>query len=68
MKKTMFIEGMSCMHCVEHIKEALKEIGGNNIDVSLSSKTAKAEFNEDVTDNKIKQIIEDYGYKLINIE
>lgn len=27
MKKKIFIEGMSCMHCVNHVKEALEDIG-----------------------------------------
>ncbi|PRR80124.1 Copper chaperone CopZ [Clostridium liquoris] len=68
MKKKISIEGMSCMHCVNHVKEALEEIGGKNVDVNLSSKLAVAEFNEDVTDNKIKDIIKDYGYEVVNIE
>jgi len=67
MKKKISIEGMSCMHCVNHVKEALEEIGGKNVDVNLSSKLAVAEFNEDVTDNKIKDIIKDYGYEVVNI-
>ena len=68
MKMKISIEGMSCMHCVNHVKEALEEIGGKNVDVNLSSKLAVAEFNEDVTDNKIKDIIKDYGYEVVNIE
>lgn len=68
MKKKISIEGMSCMHCVKHVKDALEEIGGKNVDVNLSSKVAVAEFDENVTDNKIKDVIKDYGYKVMNIE
>ncbi|KAJ49876.1 Cu+-exporting ATPase [Clostridium tetanomorphum] len=68
MKKKIFIEGMSCMHCVNHVKEALEDIGAKNVDVNLSAKTAVADFNETIKDNKIKDIIKDYGYEVVNIE
>ncbi|GAA0740247.1 heavy-metal-associated domain-containing protein [Clostridium oceanicum] len=68
-KKTILIEGMSCMHCVSHVKEALEEIGGTNIDVNLSTKEAKGEFDSDsITDNKIKDTIKDFGYEVERIE
>ncbi|EPS50122.1 copper chaperone CopZ [Clostridium botulinum CFSAN002369] len=36
MKMKASIEGMSCMHCVNHVKEALSELKGiSNINVSL---------------------------------
>jgi len=68
MKKKILIEGMSCDHCANHVKEALKEIGAINIEVILDKKMATAELKDDVDDKKIKLAIEDAGYDVIKIE
>jgi copper chaperone len=68
MKKKILIEGMSCGHCVNHVKEALTELGGKAVDVNLDRKLATAEFGDDVTDEKIKLAIEDAGYDVVGIE
>jgi copper chaperone len=67
MKKKISIEGMSCGHCVMHVKEALKEIGASDVDVSLEKKLAVADFSGDVTDEKIKAAVEDAGYDVVGI-
>lgn len=67
MKKKIQIEGMSCNHCVAHVKEALKdlcEIG--EVEVNLQDKYALLETTSD--DSVIKEAIEDAGYDVINIE
>jgi len=68
MKKKISIEGMSCNHCANHVKEALKEIGAENIEVNLDKKIATAQLKDDVDDKKIKLAIEDAGYDVVNIE
>lgn len=68
MKKTILVEGMSCKHCVAHVKEALEEIGGKNVEVSLEKNTAEGEFDEQITDEAIKNIVEDYGYDVKKID
>lgn len=68
MKKEIHVEGMSCGHCVNHVTEALKEIGAKEILVSLENKLATAEISEDVSDEAIKAAIEDAGYDVIKIE
>lgn len=68
MKKKISIEGMSCEHCVNHVKEALKEIGAENIEVNLDNKVATARLNDEVDDKKIKLAIEDAGYDVTKIE
>ncbi len=36
MKKKLYIEGMSCDHCVKHVKDALSEIPGiSSVEVDL---------------------------------
>lgn len=68
MKKNILIEGMSCGHCVNHVTEALKEVGAKDISVSLEKKLATAELGTDVTDESIKLAIEDAGYNVVGIE
>ncbi len=68
MKKKILVEGMSCGHCVNHVSEALKEIGAKDVDVNLDKKLATAEISEDITDDVIKAAIEDAGYDVVKIE
>ena len=68
MKKKILIEGMSCAHCANHVKVALEEIGGANIEVNLDKKMAIAQLKDDVDDKKIKLAIEDAGYDVVKIE
>lgn len=67
MKKKILVEGMSCGHCVKHVKEALEELGASNVDVSLEKKMATAEVG-DASDESIKAAIEDAGYDVTGIE
>ncbi len=68
MKKKLFIEGMSCGHCANHVSEALKEIGGEDVEVNLDKKFAIVEISEDITDEAIKGAIEQVGYDIVGIE
>ncbi|MCR1897525.1 copper ion binding protein [Irregularibacter muris] len=69
MTKKILIEGMSCGHCVNHVKEALGELSGvTNVDVDLSAKTAVLEASVDISDEEIKYTIEDVGYEVVKIE
>lgn len=69
MKKKIIVEGMSCGHCVNHVKTALEELNGvNSVNVDLDSKTAVIEASSEVSDADIKAAIEDAGYEVVNIE
>jgi len=68
MKKKILVEGMSCGHCVNHVSEALKEIGATEVEVSLERNLATAEVADSVTDEAIKAAIEDAGYDVVGIE
>ncbi|WP_443661656.1 heavy-metal-associated domain-containing protein [Clostridium sp.] len=68
MKKKILVEGMSCEHCVNHVSEALKEIGAKDVNVNLEKKLATAEISDNITDDAIKLAIEDAGYDVVNIE
>lgn len=67
MKKKILIEGMSCNHCVAHVKEALESLGdAKNIEVSLEGKYAVVETEK--SDSEIKDTIEDMGYDVIKVD
>ncbi|WP_394855031.1 heavy-metal-associated domain-containing protein [Clostridium lamae] len=67
MKKTINIEGMSCNHCVSHVKEALTDINGVNVlEVSLEEKKAIVET--EVDNSILINAIEDEGYDVKSIE
>ncbi len=68
MKKKILVEGMSCSHCVNHVSEALKEIGAIDVEVNLEMKIATAEISEDITDDAINQAIDNAGYDDVGIE
>ena len=68
MKKIISVEGMSCSHCVNHVSEALKEIGAKDVQVNLEKKLATAEISQDITDDTIKLAIDDAGYDVVGIK
>lgn len=70
MRKKLLVDGMSCMNCVRHLKEALQEDikGLEVIDLSLENKCALVEVNDNVSDDMIKAVIDDLGYELKGIE
>ena len=69
MIKKILIEGMSCQHCVNHVKNALEELDGvKSAKVSLEDKSAEIELNHDVDDEKIKAAIDEVGYEVTSIQ
>jgi copper ion binding protein len=69
MKKKILVEGMSCGHCVNHVKEALSELKGvTSVDVSLEAKTAVIQSSIDVKNEDIKSAIDDAGYEVAGIQ
>lgn len=44
MIKTFKVEGMACVHCVAHVKQALETLPGVKAEVSLEPAIAKVEF------------------------
>ncbi|APC39001.1 heavy-metal-associated domain-containing protein [Clostridium estertheticum] len=68
MKKKIYIDGMSCSHCVSHVKEALLDIGATKVKVDLEEKFAMAEFEDETTDNDISEAIEEAGYEVTEVE
>lgn len=68
-KKTVHVEGMTCQHCVQHVKDALESIDGvSSAKVDLNSKIAVLKSSNEVDDNAIKQAVKDAGYEVSGIE
>ena len=70
MKKKLLVEGMSCGHCVNHLKTALTDDiqGVEVLEVSLEGKYAVVDMQDSVTEEALRAVIEDLGYELKGIE
>lgn len=67
MKKKLLIEGMSCNHCVAHVKEALESVEGvSSVEVSLEDNCAIVEST--AADEILKEAVEEEGYDVVGIE
>jgi copper chaperone CopZ len=59
----IFIEGMTCNHCIKRVTQALELAGVEEADVKIGE--ANIIFDENRTDiEKIAKALEDAGYKL----
>ena len=67
MEKTAMIKGMSCSHCAARVEKALNKIDGVEAKVDLESRTAKLHISKEVTDDVIKNAIDDVGYEVTQI-
>lgn len=66
MEKTFKIDGMSCGHCVMAVEKGLNKLEIKNIKVEIGS--AKVSFDAGkVSEENIKNVIEEAGYKVIEI-
>ncbi|MDH5716624.1 MAG: heavy-metal-associated domain-containing protein [Spirochaetia bacterium] len=60
--RTLFIEGMTCNHCVMSVKKALEELGAK-ADVSLEKSTADIQYDENkLTLDDLKNAVNEAGY------
>ena len=67
MKKTMIIEGMMCPHCQNAVTKALNGLDGVSCTVSLEDKAAYITTEGIVSDDAMKQVVIDGGYKVISL-
>ncbi|MDR0720934.1 MAG: cation transporter [Treponema sp.] len=63
MKTQLKIEGMSCEHCVAHVKEALEAVSGvKSAKVNLKSNSAEVEHTGEVNPESLKAAVTEAGY------
>ena len=68
-KKEISIEGMSCNHCKMSVEKALNTLESvSNVEVSLENKNAIVESSKELDNNKIKEVIEEEGFKVVDIK
>ena len=63
--KKIEISGMHCMHCVAAVEKALKNLGLQQVKVSLEGNCAEVE--DGVADDKLKNAIEALGFDVVKI-
>lgn len=65
-KQELTIQGMSCNHCVMHVKKELSKLNGLKVE-NVEIGKAQVEFEESiVTRERIAKAIEDAGFKLVS--
>jgi copper chaperone len=66
--KIVKIQGMTCMGCVNSVKNVLEKLPGvSSADVSLEQKQATIQYDAATTNvNQFKNAIEDAGFEVIN--
>jgi copper chaperone CopZ len=63
-QKTLSITGMSCEHCVGHVKEALEGVDGvDSAEVSLDASSATVNASTDVPDQALTAAVKSAGYE-----
>lgn len=68
MTKTMKIEGMMCGHCEMHTKKALEALDGViSAEVSHTEGTAIITLEKDISDDVLKQAVEEQDYQVTGI-
>ena len=65
--KTIHIDGMMCTHCTGRVEEALNDLPGVEATVDLDSKSAAVTCTPDVSDDTLRQAVEDAGYHVTGI-
>ena len=65
--KTIHIDGMMCAHCSGRVEKALNDLPGVEATVDLDSKSAAVTCTPDVSDDTLRQAVEDAGYHVTGI-
>jgi copper chaperone len=66
MKKKILVKSMTFEHGLNHVVDALMEIGVRDVDIKKLVVTA--EISKNITDEIIKAAIEEAGYDVVKIE
>lgn len=67
MKKTLAIEGMTCNHCVAHVRNALEMTSGvSQANVDLKTRQAIVEGDR-LDDTELSGAVAEAGYKVTGI-
>ncbi len=68
-KQVVKVEGMHCVHCAAHVKEALEKLDGvKKVDVSLEKKEAVVKSKNGIDEEAAKKLIEEAGFVYCGLE
>ena len=66
MKYEFGVEGMMCMHCQKHVKDALEAMEGvTAVEVDLEGKKASVEADREISMDEFKEVIKEAGYEVV---
>jgi copper chaperone len=67
MKKDIYkVNGMTCAHCVNRVQKNVMAISGiENAKVNLAKGELEVEYNNEVSKETIKNVVDDLGYELV---
>lgn len=65
-KMILEIEGMSCAHCVNHVKNTLIELEG--VDKVISVEIGKAVIDGDVSEDDLRDVLDEEGFELVSVD
>jgi Cu+-exporting ATPase len=69
MRKEIFIEGMTCNHCKMRVEKTLNGIDGvTSAQVILENQKAVVEFDKEVDEALITELIDDAGYTVVRFQ
>ncbi len=69
MKKTLTVEGMTCMHCVNRVKTTLEKVNGvSDVAVDLEKGLATLQAQESVTDTMLQDAVAAAGYEVTQVQ
>ena len=69
MEKKLIIEGMMCAHCQAHVEKALTALGGvTAAKADLEGKCATVTLAAPVSDEELKEAVEQAGYEVVSIQ
>jgi len=64
--KTYSVKGMTCEHCVMHVKKALEQVEGvHQVEVSLEKNQATITFDDRFQFSEAQKAVSEAGYQLL---
>jgi len=68
-EKILTVEGMTCMHCVGRVNQALNSIEGvEEVQVDLETKRAVVKTSQDISNATLEQAVETAGYEVTEVK
>ena len=66
-EKTLIVEGMHCENCEIRVENAVNRIEGAVCKASHKKKTAVVSLSREVSDEQLRQAVEEMGYQVLEV-